>query len=48
MDCNKCDCPLRRTFKSSSLRTVTHVFLNDPTRGYGVFVENMINDMADI
>jgi len=27
---------------------VTHVFLNDPTRGYGVFVENMINDMADI
>lgn len=23
----KCDCPLRRTFKSSSLRTVTHVFV---------------------
>lgn len=25
---------------------VTHVFLNDPTRGYGVFVENMIEDMS--
>lgn len=24
---------------------VTHVFLNDPTRGYGVFIENMIEDM---
>lgn len=27
---------------------VTHVFLNDPTRGYGVFVENMIEDMSKI
>ena len=25
---------------------VTHVFLNDPTRGYGVFIENMIEDMC--
>jgi len=24
---------------------VTHVFLNDPTKGYAVFVENMIEDM---
>lgn len=24
---------------------VTHVFLSDPTRGYGVFVENLIEDM---
>lgn len=24
---------------------VTHVFLNDPTMGYAVFIENMINDM---
>ena len=24
---------------------VTHVFLNDPTKGYGVFIENMIEDM---
>lgn len=27
---------------------VTHVFLNDPTKGYGVFIENMIEDMKDI
>lgn len=26
---------------------VTHVFLNDPTRGYGVFIENMIGDMLE-
>lgn len=25
---------------------VTHVFLNDPTKGYAVFIENMINDMS--
>ena len=24
---------------------VTHVLLNDPTRGYGIFIENML-DMA--
>ena len=22
---------------------VTHVFVNDPTKGYGVFIENMLN-----
>ena len=22
---------------------VTHVFVNDPTRGYGIFAENMLN-----
>lgn len=27
---------------------VTHVFLNDPTKGYGVFVENMIEDMMSM
>ena len=27
---------------------VTHVFLNDPTKGYGVFIENMIDDMNSI
>lgn len=27
---------------------VTHVFLNDPTRGYGVFIENMIQDLSSI
>lgn len=25
---------------------VTHVFLNDPTKGYAVFIENMIEDMV--
>lgn len=27
---------------------LTHVFLNDPTRGYGVFIENMIDDMSSV
>lgn len=27
---------------------VTHVFLNDPLRGYGVFIENMIDDIKDL
>ena len=22
---------------------VTHVFLNDPTRGYGIFIDNMMD-----
>lgn len=47
MDCNKCDCPLRRTFKSSSLRTVTHVFVKNPTIGYAVFADRMISELAE-
>jgi len=27
---------------------ITHVFYNDPTQGYGVFAETMVNDMASI
>lgn len=27
---------------------VTHVFLNDPTKGYGVFIENMLEDMCSM
>ncbi|HCJ08547.1 MAG TPA: hypothetical protein DHV96_09380, partial [Lachnospiraceae bacterium] len=23
---------------------VTHVFVNDPTRGYGIFIEHMLED----
>ena len=23
---------------------VTHVFVNDPTRGYGIFIENMLGN----
>ena len=25
---------------------VTHVFVNDPTRGYGIFIENMLDAAA--
>ena len=24
---------------------VTHVFVDDPTKGYGIFIENMIDDV---
>jgi stage IV sporulation protein B len=24
---------------------VTHVFLNDPTRGYGIFMDNMLSEI---
>lgn len=24
---------------------VTHVFVNDPTRGYGIFAENMLDNI---
>ena len=27
---------------------ITHVFLDDPTRGYACFIENMLNDMSQI
>ena len=27
---------------------ITHVLLDDPTRGYGAFIENMINDIENI
>ena len=23
---------------------VTHVFVNDPTNGYGIFIKNMLNE----
>ncbi|MDD4124821.1 MAG: SpoIVB peptidase S55 domain-containing protein, partial [Eubacteriales bacterium] len=26
---------------------VTHVMINDPTRGYGIFIENMIDASTD-
>ena len=45
----KC-CPLLTTVVSGSpilqngkiVGAVTHVFVNDPTRGYGIFIENML------
>jgi stage IV sporulation protein B len=27
---------------------VTHVFVNDPTRGYGIFIENMLSETEKI
>lgn len=27
---------------------ITHVFYNDPTQGYGVFAENMIEDIKNM
>lgn len=27
---------------------VTHVFINDPTRGYGIFVENMLSEIEEL
>ena len=27
---------------------VTHVLINDPTQGYGIFIENMLNEMPEI
>lgn len=27
---------------------VTHVLINDPTQGYGIFIENMLNAMPDV
>ena len=37
-------CPIIQNGKL--IGAVTHVFLNDATRGYGVFIENMIQDMV--
>ena len=46
----KC-CPLLTTHLSGSpiiqngklVGAVTHVLINDPTAGYGIFIENMLN-----
>ena len=27
---------------------VTHVFVNDPTKGYGIFIENMLSEAERI
>lgn len=34
--------------KGKLIGAITHVFYNDPTQGYGVFAETMINDMANL
>ncbi len=51
----KC-CPLLTTAVSGSpivqngklVGAVTHVFVNDPTRGYGIFIENMLAEAEKI
>ena len=32
---------------SKIIGAVTHVFLNDPERGYGIFMDNMLSEMTD-
>jgi len=27
---------------------VTHVLVNDPTTGYGIFIDNMLRDMPEV
>ena len=49
-------CPLLTTLVSGSpllqngriVGAVTHVFVNDPTRGYGIFIENMLAEAEKI
>ena len=49
----KIDCPLLHTLLSGSpiiqngkiVGAVTHVLINDPTTGYGIFIENMLVGM---
>jgi len=49
-------CPLLTTVVSGSpiiqngklIGAVTHVFVNDPTRGYGIFIENMLAEAEKI
>ena len=51
----KC-CPLLISLMSDSpilqngkiVGAVTHVFVNDPTRGYGIFIENMLAETEKI
>ena len=49
-------CPYLNTLVSGSpsiqngklVGAVTHVFVNDPTRGYGIFIENMLAETEGI
>ena len=49
-------CPFLTTLVSGSpiiqngrlIGAVTHVLINDPTTGYGIFIENMLNQMGDL
>lgn len=39
-------CPILQNGKL--IGAVTHVFVNDPTRGYGIFLENMLETMENV
>ena len=49
-------CPLLNTLVSGSpiiqngklVGAVTHVLINDPTSGYGIFIENMLNQRGNL
>lgn len=49
-------CPILTSLMSGSpiiqngmlVGAVTHVFVNDPTRGYGIFIENMLTQAEKI
>ncbi len=53
---NKICCPILTSLVSGSpilqngklIGAVTHVFVNDPTRGYGIFIENMLSEADNI
>ena len=49
-------CPLLTSLMSGSpiiqnemlVGAVTHIFVNDPTKGYGIFIENMLAEAEKI
>jgi len=49
-------CPILTSLVSGSpiiqngkiVGAVTHVFVNDPTRGYGIFIENMLAEAEKV
>ena len=49
-------CPLLTTVVSGSpiiqnsklIGAITHVFINEPARGYGIFIENMLAEAEKI
>jgi stage IV sporulation protein B len=38
-------CPIIQDNKI--IGAITHVLVNDPTRGYGIFIENMLKNVVD-
>ena len=38
----------KKTCHGAKRSMVTHVLINDPTTGYGIFIENMLTQMGDL